>query len=154
VLGDQGPQTYRWMMNGMKRALSVGSIRKTSNGRRHGTCFLIRAGTLKLPAGVPGDELVILTNHHVVNPEGTGIGIRPTAGEARFEALEARPIGLLEVLWTSSEQLLDASVIRLAAPPSGIAPLEAGNRLPVLTEKQRVNIIGHRRERAGGLVPG
>lgn len=140
VLGRQGPQTYQWMMNGMKRALSVGSIRRTSDGRRHGSCFVVRAGMLNLK---PADELVILTNHHVVNPDGTGIGIQPTAAEAHFEALENAPrIGLVDVLWTSPQEALDASVVRLSSPP-GIAPLEAGKFLPTLTEPQGVNIIGY-----------
>lgn len=140
VLGDDGPQTYRWMQNGMARAHSVGSIRKKSDGRRHGTCFLVKASAL----GLPTDELVVLTNHHVVNPEGTGLGIRPTAAEAQFEALESAPrVGVVEVIWSSSEEALDASVLRLTAPPAGIPSLDASPHLPVLTENQRVYIIGY-----------
>ena len=142
ILGDDGPQTYQWMQTSMTRARSVGAIRKKSDGRRHGTCFLVKAGSL----GLPGGELVVLTNYHVVNPEGGGLGIRPEAAQVQFEVVGTPRLEVGGVLWSSPENMLDAAVLRLAATPEGISPLEATDKLPVLTEPQGVYIIGH----AGG----
>jgi S1-C subfamily serine protease len=140
VLGDAGPKTYKWMQNGMTRARSVGAVRKTSDGRRHGTGFLIKASTL----GLPSDELVVLTNHHVVNPEGAGMALRPSGAEVQFEAVEnSDRHAVTEVLWSSPPEFLDVSILRIAKPPDGIAPLEAAAHLPVLGESQRVYVIGY-----------
>jgi hypothetical protein len=141
VLGDIGPQTYRWMMAGMTMARSVGAIKRKLVGR-HGTGFLLKARDL----GIDRDELVVLTNFHVVNPEGTGLGIRPSVAEVQFEAVDGSPaIPVTGVLWSSSEAGLDASVLSLGSQPAGIAPLSITSALPVVeeTENQRVNIIGH-----------
>jgi hypothetical protein len=140
VLGPSGPLTYKWMQNGMKRAQSVGAVRKKSDGRRHGTCFLVKASLL----GLPNDELVALTNHHVVNPDGVGLGIRPGGVEVQFEAIENSPVlAVNSVIWNSPPESLDAAILRLAEPPVGVTPLDATPHLPVLDESQRVYLIGY-----------
>jgi S1-C subfamily serine protease len=139
VLGDIGPQTYRWMMAGMTMARSVGAIKRKLVGR-HGTGFLLKARDL----GFDSDELVVLTNHHVVNPEGTGLGIRPSVAEVQFEAVDGSPpIAVKGVLWCSSEAGLDASILSLASQPANVTPLSITSALPVVEGNQRVNIIGH-----------
>jgi hypothetical protein len=140
VLGIDGPKTYQWMQNGMRRALSVGAVRRKSDGRRHGTAFLVRAEDL----GIAGGGLIVITNSHVVNPDGSGIGIRPTNAQVQFEALDnAQRYDVAELLWSSPQDVLDASVLRLAGLPAGLAPLDLSPALPVLDEKPRVYAIGH-----------
>jgi len=139
VLGDIGPQTYRWMQAGMNMARSVAAIRRKLVGR-HGTGFLVKASDL----GFAGDELVVVTNHHVVNPDGTGLGIRPSVAEVMFEAVDgATPIQVSGVKWCSSEAGLDVSVLSLATQPANVAPLTITDALPVVGGNVRVNIIGH-----------
>jgi V8-like Glu-specific endopeptidase len=109
---------------------------------RHGTGFLLKAKDL----GLDRDELVVLTNFHVVNPDGTGLGIRPSVAEVQFEAVDGSPaIPVTGVLWSSPETGLDASVLSLGSQPAGISPLTITAALPVVEEQQnqRVNIIGH-----------
>jgi hypothetical protein len=85
VLGTEGPQTYRWWRTGLDRALAVAAIRQQL-GSRIGTGFLVRAGDL---GRTPGDELLVMTNFHVVNEHGASPGIRPDAAEVVFEAVDA-----------------------------------------------------------------
>jgi hypothetical protein len=144
VLGNVGAKTYQWMQNGMIRAKSVGSVRKKSDGSRLGTCFLAESRSL----GLSSDGLVALTNHHVVNLDGSNNGVLPTAATVQFEALEGTPrFDVTELAWFSPADALDASILRLKTTPPGVEPLTASQRLPVRDEHQRVYIIGH----PGGL---
>ena len=49
VLGERGPETYRWWKTGLDRALSVAAIYHRLGGRI-GTGFLVRAADLGLAA--------------------------------------------------------------------------------------------------------
>src|SRR5262245_29560706 len=71
ILGSRGPQTYRWWKTGLECARSVASIRQRL-GNRIGTGFLVRAASLGLQ---PSEELLVLTNFHVVNEDGISPGI-------------------------------------------------------------------------------
>src|SRR6266581_999922 len=140
VLGVDGPRTYKWMQIGMTRGQAVGAVRRKSTGGRHGTCFLVKASL----RGLENDQLVVLTNHHVVNQDGTGLGIRPSAAEVEFEALANAPrLDVAAVVWSSPQENLDASILRLGSPPVNIDPLAPTAYLPVLGETQQVYIIGY-----------
>ena len=84
VLGTRGAQTYRWWKTGLDRALAVASIRPRL-GSRVGTGFLVRAADLGLE---PGEELLVLTNFHVVNEHGATPGVKPEDAEVVFEAAD------------------------------------------------------------------
>jgi len=140
VLGTEGPQTYRWWKTGLDRALAVAAIRQQL-GSRIGTGFLVRAGDL---GREPEDELLVLTNFHVVNEHGASPGIRPDAAEVVFEADDPnRAYAVGELLWSSPPDLHDASLLRLKTPVTGIAPLPIAAALPVVEQTARVYIIGH-----------
>jgi hypothetical protein len=140
VLGTEGPQTYRWWRTGLDRALAVAAIRQQL-GSRIGTGFLVRAGDL---GREPADELLVLTNFHVVNEHGASPGIRPDAAEVVFEAVAPdRTYAVGELLWSSPPDLHDASLLRLKTPVTGIAPLPIAAALPVVEQSARVYIIGH-----------
>jgi tetratricopeptide (TPR) repeat protein len=140
VLGTEGPKTYRWWKQGLERALAVAAIRQRL-GSRIGTGFLVRAGDL---GREPADELLVLTNFHVVNERGASPGIRPEEAEVVFEAAATeRAYGVKEIVWSTPPDRHDASLLRLAEPVTGIAPLPLAKALPVLDDTARVYIIGH-----------
>jgi hypothetical protein len=127
VLGPEGPKTYAWWRAGVDAARSVGAVRQRL-GQRLGTCFLVRAVDFGLQ---PADELLVLTNFHVVNPAGEGDALEPEMAEVVFEAADpGRVYPVAEVLWCSPVDTHDACLLRLAEPVTGIAPLPLSTTLP------------------------
>ena len=140
VLGTAGAQTYRWWKTGLDRALAVASIRHRL-GSRVGTGFLVRAADLGLQ---PGEELLVMTNFHVVNEHGATPGVRPEEAEVVFEAADPnRTYPVDRILWSSPVERHDATLLRLQTPVTGVTPLPVAKSLPVLGETARVYIIGH-----------
>jgi hypothetical protein len=140
VLGKEGPQTYRWWKTGLDRALAVAVVCQRL-GSRVGTGFLVRTADLGIE---PGDELLILTNFHVVNEHGASPGIRPEEAAVVFEAVDPnRSFSVEQILWSSPPDRHDASLLRLKIPVTGIEPLPIARALPVLEETARVYIVGH-----------
>lgn len=140
VLGESGPETYRWWKMGLDRALSVGAVRKRL-GNRVGTGFLLLARDLGLDLG---EELVLLTNFHVVNEHGAAPGITPNEAEVVFEAADAtRSYPIDRILWSSPREVCDASILRFATPVNPLPPLPCAKQLPPLNSNPRVYIIGH-----------
>jgi hypothetical protein len=140
VLGTAGAQTYRWWKTGLDRATAVVAIRQRLGGRL-GTGFLVRAADLGLE---PGDELLVMTNFHVVNEHGASPGVKPEDAEVVFEAVAPDRVHLVDrIVWSSPVERHDATLLRLQTPVTGIAPLPVARSLPVLEETARVYIIGH-----------
>jgi hypothetical protein len=140
VLGKDGSQTYQWWKTGLERALSVAAVRQRMGGRV-GTGFLVRAGDL---GREPADELLLLTNFHVVNELGVSPGIRPDEAEVAFEAADpGKQYAVAQILWSSPPERHDASLLRLATPVTGIAPLAFAAALPAIDDAARVYIVGH-----------
>jgi len=140
VLGTNGAQTYQWWKTGIERAASVAAIRQRM-GNRVGTGFLLRASDF---AREPADELLVLTNYHVLNAVGTHNGVRPEEAEVVFEAVDPEhPYTVVQILWSSPPEKHDASLLRLDRPVTGITPLPIAATLPVLEDTARVYIIGH-----------
>jgi hypothetical protein len=145
ILGDTGLQTHRWMCQGIARARAVAKIRQP-DGQGVGTGLLVRGGDLQ-PA--LGDELVLLTNAHVVSDDpAQRAAVTSDEAEVTFEAL-AEPGGapprhrVRELVWTSAPGALDASLLRLDPPPVGIEPCPVAKNLPTADDSQRVYVIGH-----------
>lgn len=140
VLGNQGFQTFRWLKTGLDRALAVASVRQKL-GQRIGTGFLVNARSMGLG---PPEELLLLTNFHVVNKDGVSPGVRPEDAEIAFEAAGAdRVHSVKEIVWSSPPDRHDASLLRLQRPVVGIEPLPLAATLPVLEDNSRVYVIGH-----------
>lgn len=140
ILGTYGAQTYQWWKTGVERAGSVAAIRQRM-GTRVGTGFLLRAGDLGLS---PADELLVLTNFHVVNEHGVSPGLQPADAEVVFEAADpGRAYGIAGIVWSSPPERHDASLLRLDAAVTGVAPLPIAAAVPVLDDTARVYIIGH-----------
>jgi Trypsin-like peptidase domain/MAP3K TRAFs-binding domain len=142
ILGLRGPESYRWWKTGMERALSVAAVYQR-NGDRIGTGFLVRADDF---GRRPGDELLVLTNFHVVNPQGLTPGIQPEQAEIAFEAVDPERRYLVGgIAWTSSPDRHDASLLRLKEPVGGIQPMPLARTLPAIEPEARIYIIGHPR---------
>lgn len=143
VLGPNGAQTYQWWKTGVERAAAVASVRQRL-GSRVGTGFLLRAGSLGLGHRLPAEELLVLTNFHVVNPQGASPGLAPGDAEVVFEAVNAnQAYAVAEIVWHSPPDRHDAALLRLATPVAGITPLPIAAALPVLEDSARVYVIGH-----------
>jgi Trypsin-like peptidase domain len=101
----------------------------------------VRAGDL---GREPADELLLLTNFHVVNELGLSPGIRPDEAEVAFEAADpGKQYAVAQILWSSPPERHDASLLRLATPVTGIAPLALAAALPAIDDTARVYIVGH-----------
>ncbi|MEO8122679.1 MAG: serine protease [Burkholderiales bacterium] len=145
ILGVEGPQTFAWWRAGVEAARSVAVVRQRL-GKRLGSGFLVRAGDFGL---LPADELLLLTNFHVINAKGSAPGIRPEEAEVVFEADDpGKAYAVQSLVWTSPVDQHDASLLRLQSLPSGIPALPVSSLLPNLpgaevTKRPRVYIIGY-----------
>lgn len=140
VLGNNGPKTFRWWKTGIERARSVAAVRRRM-GDRVGTGFVVRAGDLGLN---PPEELLILTNFHVVNEHGASPGIRPEEAEVVLEAVDAgQTYTVAGLIWSSPVDHHDASLLRVQPALEGITPLPLAASLPALDGEARVYVIGH-----------
>lgn len=148
VLGHDEFKTISWYTRGLTRARAVARIgRETSRG--DGTGFLVR-GRDFLPE--LGDELLMLTNAHVVSdrPEHNPAVPRPADAWVTFDALGTngtRPeYRVREVLCSSGPGELDFALLRLEPAFTADAPVDpypVASGLPANDGKQRLYIIGH-----------
>src|SRR5262245_54312034 len=146
VLGTVGPQTLTWLRAGMERARSVALIRGPG-GRGIGTGFLVRGGDLHRALD---EELVVVTNAHVVSELQSDGGAEPEQAMITFEAQTGAATTqtlyrVSKLLWGSPKQDLDASILRLEPKVQGIAPCPIARSLPAPNNGERVYIIGHPR---------
>ena len=150
VLGEDGPRLFKWYQEGVEAAGSVAAVRRRL-GKRFGSGFLVRAGDLGLED--QPDELLLLTNFHVVNPTGAENALRPAEAEAVFEARSSTSYAVKDIVWCSPVKDHDACLLRLVALPPGIKPLSLSMDLPALPKPgkgkgkkpkpPRVYVIGH-----------
>ncbi|HRN57357.1 MAG TPA: serine protease, partial [Agriterribacter sp.] len=110
-----------------------------------------------------GEELLLITNAHVVSNDAMQKALHPDEAVVTFEVLDkgAAELRIAEVLWSSPGSLLDASVLRfdkeslaiVKALTKDIAFYPLAKRLPALQDDappgERVYIIGHP---AGGTL--
>ncbi len=142
VLGDVGAKTYTWMKMGFDVAESVTLIRQ--NGRGIGTGFLIRGKDLREDLG---DELMVLTNSHVISDPPAADAAAPSEATVTFEgATDNNVYEIDEIVWQSPPELHDASLLRLSPSiDNNVKPMRFSKNLPALDQdrKQGVYIIGH-----------
>jgi V8-like Glu-specific endopeptidase len=140
ILGPDGPRTYKWFQLGLESGRAVGAVWQGELGRI-GSGFLIRGGDFR---EAWGDELLVLTNAHVVSDEPADGGISSEEACIKFEAVDKnKSYGFDRILWISGINFLDAVILKLKEPVTGIAPLRHTPRLPLLDGKQRVYVIGY-----------
>ena len=140
ILGKDGTMSYEWWKKGLERAVSVCAI-YAGIGQRIGTGFLVSATDF----GYPDDSAsLVLTNYHVVNPEGGGGALRPADAELAFEAVDSKVrYEIAGIVWSSPQNRHDASLLRLNTPAVGVFPVPMAKNLPVPVGDSKVYIIGH-----------
>jgi hypothetical protein len=140
ILGPDGPKTFQWFQLGLKRASAVGVVCEGELARI-GSGFLVNGSDFR-PAW--RDELLCLTNSHVVSSDPADGGIAPENALVRFDAVDKnKSYRVAEILWLSPPQKLDAALLRLTEKVEGIEPLKNANRLPLADGKQRVYVVGY-----------
>ncbi len=143
VLGEIGTRTYNWVQEGIARAHSVALVRR--NGSAHGTGFVVRGGDLREDLG---DELLVMTNAHVVSepPEKNAASIAQATVSFELAGGQTARHKVWEIVWQSPSSAHDVALLRVKpGVPDGIAPLEFTNKLPAWLERKqaRVHVIGH-----------
>lgn len=140
ILGDTGTKSFDWWKLGLERACSVAAV-YAGIGQRIGTGFLVAARDFGRGGA---DELLLLTNYHVINPHGAGGALRPDDAEIAFEAVDpARRHRISAVLWASPTDQHDACLMRLDGLPPGAAAIPIARHLPVIEDTARVYVVGH-----------
>lgn len=136
---------------GMECAKSVCRVENKRN-EGIGTGFVFH-GKLLSPA-LP-DEMVMITNAHVLSAFGEGDSITVDQAHAAFYANKdekGRPhtSAVRKILWSSPPDQLDATLVTLETPPKLNSPLTFARDLPRANSKDKVYVIGH--PRGGGLM--
>ncbi len=147
ILGKVRYVSYKFMLRAIERARSVARI-EHDPGQGFGTGFVVRGGDLHSSLG---DELLLLTNSHVVSEDTTAGGaLHPDEATISFQLL--REEGRADedytvdaLLWSSPPGVLDASLLRLKRMPEGLIPFPIAPRLPLADGDQRVYVVGHPR---------
>lgn len=140
ILGNEGTQSYEWWKLGLDRACSVAAI-YAGIGQRMGTGFAVSARDLKY---ADTDELLVVTNFHVVNEKGTSRALRPSDAQIVFEAINARKrYSIKEIVWLSPVDHHDASILRLTEQPATVTAIPLARNLPIVEPTAKVYIIGH-----------
>jgi V8-like Glu-specific endopeptidase/pimeloyl-ACP methyl ester carboxylesterase len=156
VFGQDSFSSYNWMMTGISRALPVARV-GVEIAKGQGTGFLIRGSVMHDSLG---DELVLLTNAHVLSADPEDKAIRPEEAVIVFEVLDPGHGYKVEtILWHSPKTQLDATLVRfnekdqerLAALAGKLEVYPLLPILPVIDADniQRIYIIGHP---AGGII--
>ncbi|HET9598306.1 MAG TPA: serine protease [Anaeromyxobacteraceae bacterium] len=153
TLGREGFVTLEWYSTGLERCLGVGQVRRRMD-RAVGTGFLVRGGDLDPRLG---DELLFLTNAHVVSDDpavrqkrsalapGEAVVVYDTwKGVRRERRLE---FAVKRLLWTSPPDApargappLDATLLQLDPAPRDVAACPLADALP--SPRKRVYVIG------------
>jgi V8-like Glu-specific endopeptidase len=145
ILGNDGVLKYEWLLKGLTTAQSVGVISHAASGRK-GTGFLIRGGDI-IPA--LGNELIVVTNAHVISDPPEGDALAFSDAIIAFEAVDSkRSYEFTEVLWQSPIKNLDCALLRLKARPAGIVPLPIAATISSIPKsdgavRPRVYVIGY-----------
>lgn len=159
VFGEDSFKTYRWYMTGASRCMAIARIGRDAT-KGFGTGFLVRGVDLHESLG---EELLLITNAHVVSNDAAEKSLHPDEVVVTFEVLDkgAAELRIAEVLWSSPSSSLDASVLRFDEPSmailkaltNDIAFYPLAKRLPAIQDntplEERVYIIGHP---AGGTL--
>jgi V8-like Glu-specific endopeptidase len=150
VFGDDSFKTYKWYMTGANRCLAVARIGRDSS-KGFGTGFLLKGNTLHESLG---EELVLITNAHVVSNDPVEKALDPQEAIVIFEALNRdEEFKFDEIIWSSPSDKLDATVLsfskedqkRLKALTKEVKLYPVSKYLPATDpdNSQRIYVIGH-----------
>ncbi len=150
VFGDDSFKTYKWYMIGTDRCLAVARIGRDSS-KGFGTGFLLKGSALHESLG---DELVVITNAHVVSKDPAERALGPDEVVIIFEALNRdEEFRVSQIIWSSPSTDLDATILRfdeehqarLKELTKNIKFFPVSKHLPTNEpdNAQRIYIIGH-----------
>jgi len=144
VLGTDGFVSFKWYSTGIERSKGIALI-KDRFQEGQGTGFILRGRDIKEEWG---NELFMLTNEHVIsNLSGnrTQNSLQPDQARISFELSENPDSEMLisEVMFCSPSSELDATIVKLSQPVTGVIPYTIAKHLPTTGGKQRVYVIGH-----------
>lgn len=159
IFGEDSFKTYRWYMTGASRCMAIARIGRDST-KGFGTGFLVKGTDLHESLG---EELLLITNAHVVSNDAAEKALHPDEAIVTFEVLDkdAAELRISELIWSSPSSLLDASVLRfdkeslaiVKALTKDISFYPLAKRLPAIqtdaAPEERIYIIGHP---AGGTL--
>jgi Trypsin-like peptidase domain/MAP3K TRAFs-binding domain len=143
VFGVDRYQPFAWYNMGLQRCAAVARIEAVS-GYRIGTGLLVRRADFF--SGCGANELVLLTNAHVISPVEKPFpgALPPEAARAVFE-VSGKTCEVTGLVWSSSPTELDATFVTLGQLDTNaqfcpLAPLPAPFNPK---ETQRVYVIGY-----------
>src|SRR5262249_25703465 len=143
LVGPGGLQTLIWYRQGLQRAGAVAALSERL-GLRFGTGFSVLSGDFGIE---PANEVLLLTNWHVLN--SSGLGGRADFGnvEVVFEAAAQEPL-TLRVRGVVAESPvenggLDYALLRLDGPTNRLTTIDLTDNMPGRTSKARVYVIGY-----------
>lgn len=143
VFGADRYQPLAWMETALKRCRAVARIESVTR-QKIGTGFLVRRRDF-FSGG--GSELVLLTNSHVIAPEGRNShnAIAPDAACAVFEALDNRTVLVKSALWSSPPDQFDATFVSLREfdPEGEVCPIDPEPQPFLSDNAQHLFVIGH-----------
>jgi hypothetical protein len=144
VFGEDRTVTLQWYQKGLERTKSVARVEKL-NGKGHGTGWLVKAADFFPPEMVVAmPPVLLLTNAHVVNADGSGGALQPDEARANFQGLNT-VFEFDRVVWSSPPEKLDATFLAFAGsavPASEPIPI-AAKRVRFTEPAARMYIIGH-----------
>ncbi len=150
VFGDDSFQTLRWYKRGESRCDAVVRIGRDET-KGVGTGFLLEG---KLLHDSLTDQLVLVTNAHVISDPPEEGALHPSECTVIFEALDSNEVfSGIEIIWSSGSADLDTTIAkfkqedkeRLEKLITNIEHYPVSPYLPAIEEgnSQRIYIIGH-----------
>lgn len=138
--GDDKTVTLKWYLDGLERSKSVAHIER-EDGKGFGTGWLVKAGDF-FPDRDP-NQVLLLTNWHVVNATGAGGALTPDLVQAHFEGINTTVTLEDHVVWASPLERCDA-VFLVPKQPLPAPPLPVrSKKVTLMVPPQRVYIIGY-----------
>lgn len=150
VFSDSSFATHRWFCKGLSKCLSVARI-GIHGDKGIGTGFLLPGEALHKSLG---EELVLITNAHVISDPPERNALRPSEAVIIFEIIDRdEEFAGVEQIWSSPSTALDATIVRfvkvdqdrLKKLTKDIDFYFVSNYLPEVDPyySQRIYIIGH-----------
>jgi hypothetical protein len=143
IHGADGFQTLQWYRRGLDCCEAVARI-ETDSGRGIGTGWLVRAADCVSAGDAASEELLLMTNAHVISPAERPFrgALLPSEAVASFQLIDAR-IGLGDVVWSSPVDGLDCTLVRLRKQPAAKPLTLSVSPVEMRTPPPRMYMIGY-----------
>ncbi len=154
VFGADSFKTYKWYMTGAERCLAITRIGRDST-KGFGTGFVVKG---ELMHESLKNELILLTNAHVISTNPLSKALQPEEAIVIFETINRdEEFRVSEIVWSSPPEELDVSIIRFSKDTNerliqflkSVKDYPLAKPLPLADGNQRVYVIGHP---AGGTL--